>query len=58
MLHFIRDKYVFPTPNEQKDIAEVLEYLPYLSTKGLLPREEQEKKTLSLVISLILQGNF
>lgn len=58
VLHFSRDGYVFPTPSDHKDIAEILEYMSYLSQKGLLPREEEEKKTLSLIISLILNGNF
>jgi len=32
--------------------------MSYFSLKGLFSREEEEKKTLQLIVSLIVSGNF
>jgi hypothetical protein len=57
-LSYLRDSYVFPTPTDHREIIEILDYMSYFSSKGLLPRDEEEKKSLSLIISLIISGNF
>jgi hypothetical protein len=35
----LKEGYVFPTPTDHKEIIEVLDYMGYLSNKGLLQRE-------------------
>jgi hypothetical protein len=32
--------------------------MSYFSSKGLLPKEEEEKKSLELIVNLIINGNF
>ena len=32
--------------------------MSYFSTKGLLGRDEEEKKSLEMIVNLIINGNF
>ncbi len=58
LLSFITDGYVFPMPTDHRELVEILDYMSYFSQKGLLSREEEEKKTLQLILSLVVSGNF
>ena len=38
LMHFMREGYVFPMPSDHRELIEILDYMSYFSTKGLLPR--------------------
>lgn len=58
LLSYLREGYIFPTPTDHREIIEIIDYMGYLCNKGLIPKDDEEKKTLSLIISLIINGNF
>ena len=39
LLSNLREGYVFPTPTDHREIIEILDYMGYLSKKGLLLQE-------------------
>jgi hypothetical protein len=39
IMNQLKEGYIFPTPTDHKEIIEVLDYMGYLSNKGLLQRE-------------------
>jgi len=45
-------------PSDHRELIEILDYMSYFSTKGLLARDEEEKKSLELIVNLIINGNF
>ena len=45
-------------PSDHRELIEILDFMSYFSSKGLLPKEEQEKKSLELIVNLIINGNF
>ncbi len=55
---FTKEGYVFPMPSDHRELIEILDYMSYFSNKGLLPKDDEEKKSLELIVNLILNGNF
>ena len=45
-------------PSDHRESIEILDFMSYFSRKGLLPKEEEEKKSLELIVNLIINGNF
>lgn len=39
LLSYLREGYVFPTPTDHREIIEILDYMSYFSSKGLLPKD-------------------
>jgi hypothetical protein len=58
LFKFTKQGYIFPMPTDHRDLIEILEYMNYFSTKGLLTKEEEEKKSLEFIVNLIINGNF
>ena len=58
LFSFMSEEYVFPMPTDHRESIEILDYMSYFSAKGLLPKEEEEKKSLELIVNLIINGNF
>ena len=47
LFSFMSEEYVFPMPTDHRESIEILDYMSYFSAKGLLPKEEEEKKKIA-----------
>lgn len=50
--------YPFPSISDHKEMIEMLDYMNYFATKGIFTREEADKKSVEIVIGMIVGGNF
>jgi hypothetical protein len=39
LLNQLKEGYVFPTPTDHREIIEIIDYMNYLSNKGLMQRD-------------------